>query len=168
MALLYTINTKENTLDPYFLTTLYSNVVDKISLDGEYSINKEDITDSRILDLSKISVVGDISKDLDDYVINMNIKGEMTINDSVTLKPVKYPFDIDFNEKLSEIIENNENSLDINEVLWQNIVLEVPLRFTLVDDYSKIKGDGWKLVSEEDLVKNNPFTSLLEDEDRSD
>ncbi|MBR4672485.1 MAG: hypothetical protein IKO78_04705 [Bacilli bacterium] len=150
------------------LTTLYSNVVDKISLDGEYSINKEDITDSRILDLSKISVVGDISKDLDDYVINMNIKGEMTINDSVTLKPVKYPFDIDFNEKLSEIIENNENSLDINEVLWQNIVLEVPLRFTLVDDYSKIKGDGWKLVSEEDLVKNNPFTSLLEDEDRSD
>ena len=47
------------------LTTLYSNVVDKISLDGEYSINKEDITDSRILDLSKISVVGDISKDLD-------------------------------------------------------------------------------------------------------
>ena len=150
------------------LTALYSNVVDKISLDGEYSINKEDITDSRILDLSKISVVGEITKELDDCVINMNIKGEMTINDSVTLKPVKYPFNIDFNDNLSEIIENNENSLDINEILWQNIVLEVPLRFTLVDDYSKIKGDGWKLVSEEDLVKNNPFTSLLEDEDRSD
>ena len=150
------------------LTNLYSNVVDSISLDGEYSIGKESITDSRILDLSKISVKGEISKDLDDYQVKMNIKGDMTINDSVTLKPVKYPFDIDFNEKLSEIIENNENSLDINEVLWQNIVLEVPLRFTLVDDYSKIKGDGWKLVSEEDLVKNNPFTSLLEDEDRSD
>lgn len=150
------------------LTNLYSNVVDSISLDGEYSIGKESITDSRILDLSKISVKGEISKDLDDYQVKMNIKGDMTINDSVTLKPVKYPFDIDFDEKLSEIIENNEFSLDINEILWQNIVLEVPLRFTIVEDYSKIKGDGWKLVSEEDLVKNNPFNNLLQEEDRSD
>ena len=150
------------------LTNLYSNVVDSISLDGEYSIGKESITDSRILDLSKISVKGEISKDLDDYQVKMNIKGDMTINDSVTLKPVKYPFDIDFDEKLSKIIENNEFSLDINEILWQNIVLEVPLRFTIVEDYSKIKGDGWKLVSEEDLVKNNPFNNLLQEEDRSD
>lgn len=150
------------------LTNLYTNVVDEISLDGEYYIDKESITDSRILDLSKISVKGSISKDLDDFEINMNIKGEMTINDSVTLKPTNYPFDIDFNEKLSEIIENNEFSLDINEILWQNIVLEVPLRFTIVEDYSKIKGDGWKLVSEEDLVKNNPFNNLLLEEDRSD
>ena len=150
------------------LTNLYSNVVDSISLDGEYSIGKESITDSRILDLSKISVKGEISKDLDDYQVKMNIKGDMTINDSVTLKPVKYPFDIDFDEKLSEIIENNEFSLDINEILWQNIVLEVPLRFTIVEDYSKIKGDGWKLVSEEDLVKNNPFNNLLQEKDRSD
>lgn len=150
------------------LTNLYSNVVDSISLDGEYSIGKKSITDSRILDLSKISVKGEISKDLDDYQVKMNIKGDMTINDSITFKPVKYPFDIDFDEKLSEIIENNEFSLDINEILWQNIVLEVPLRFTIVEDYSKIKGDGWKLVSEEDLVKNNPFNNLLQEEDRSD
>ena len=150
------------------LTNLFSNVVDSISLDGEYTIDKDRITDSRILDLSKISVKGSISSDLDDYLVDMNIVGDMTINDSVTLKPVKYHFDIDFNEKLNEIIENNENSLDIIEILWQNIVLEVPLRFTLVEDYSKIKGDGWKLVSEEDLVKNNPFNTLLENEDRSD
>ena len=63
------------------LTNLYSNVVDSISLDGEYSIGKESITDSRILDLSKISVKGEISKDLDDYQVKMNIKGDMTIND---------------------------------------------------------------------------------------
>ena len=150
------------------LTNLFSNVVDSISLDGEYAIDKDRITDPRILDLSKISVKGNISRDLDDYQIDMNIVGDMTINDSVTLKPVVYHFDIDFNDNLNEIIENNKNSLDIIEILWQNIVLEVPLRFTIVEDYSKIKGDGWKLVSEEDLVKNNPFNTLLENEDRSD
>ena len=150
------------------LTSLYSGVVDSLSVNGTYEIPKERIVDSRIIELSEISVKGNIIKDIDDYKINMNIKGEMTINDSVTLEEVKYPFDIDFEDNLDDFIENNENSLDIIEILWQNIVLEVPLRFTLVDDYSKIKGDGWKLVSEEDLVKNNPFTSLLEDEDRSD
>ena len=150
------------------LTNLLSNVVDSISLDGEYTIDKDRITDSRILDLSKISVKGSISSDLDDYLVDMNIVGDMTINDSVTLKPVKYHFDIDFNEKLNEIIENNDNSLDIIEILWQNIVLEVPLRYTEVRDYSKYQGDGWKLVSEEDLVNNNPFNTLLKDEDRSD
>ena len=150
------------------LTSLYSGVVDSLSVNGTYEIPKERIVDSRIIELSKISVKGNIIKDIDDYKINMNIKGEMTINDSVTLEEVKYPFDIDFEDNLDDFIENNENSLDIIEILWQNIVLEVPLRFTLVEDYSKINGDGWKLVSEEDLVKNNPFKNLLKEEDRSD
>lgn len=150
------------------LTSLYSGVVDSLSVNGTYEIPKEKIVDSRIIELSEISVKGNIIKDIDDYKINMNIKGEMTINDSVTLEEVKYPFDIDFEDNLDDFIENNENSLDIIEILWQNIVLEVPLRFTLVEDYSKINGDGWKLVSEEDLVKNNPFKNLLKEEDRSD
>ena len=77
-------------------------------------------------------------------------------------------FLIDIDEKLDEFIENNENSLDIIEILWQNIVLEVPLIYTEVKDYSKYRGDGWKLVSEEDLVNNNPFNTLLNNEDRSD
>ena len=150
------------------LTSLYSGVVDSLSVNGTYEIPKERIVDSRIIELSEISVKGNIIKDIDDYKINMNIKGEMTINDSVTLEEVKYPFNIDFEDNLDDFIENNENSLDIIEILWQNIVLEVPLRFTLVEDYSKINGDGWKLVSEEDLVKNNPFKNLLKEEDRSD
>ena len=54
-----------------------------------------------------------------------------------------------------------KNTLDITEILWQNIMLEVPLRFTTVDDYSKYQGDGWKLTSEEELkVENNPFNDL--------
>ena len=150
------------------LTSLCFGVVDSLSVNGTYEIPKERIVDSRIIELSEISVKGNIIKDIDDYKINMNIKGEMTINDSVTLEEVKYPFDIDFEDNLDDFIENNENSLDIIEILWQNIVLEVPLRFTLVEDYSKINGDGWKLVSEEDLVKNNPFKNLLKEEDRSD
>ena len=63
--------------------------------------------------------------------------------------------------KIEKNEENFENTLDILDVLWQNIVLEVPLRFTNVNDYSKFKGEGWKLLSEEDVkTSNNPFEDL--------
>ena len=48
-------------------------------------------------------------------------------------------------------------------ILWENIVLEVPLQFTKVIDFSKFQGDGWKLVSEnEPTTNNNPFSELLD------
>ena len=55
-----------------------------------------------------------------------------------------------------------ENSLDIIELLWENIVLEIPLKYTKVEDLSKFHGDGWKLVSEEEATtSHNPFNELL-------
>ena len=57
----------------------------------------------------------------------------------------------------------SKNTLDILAILWENIVLEVPLQFTKVEDFSKFRGDGWKLVSENELTEsNNPFSELLD------
>ncbi len=151
------------------LTLLYSGSTDEISLDGKYNIPKEKYQNSGVLELSEIDVTNSCIKRIeDDFYLKMNIKGEMKLEDSITLEAVNYPFSIEIDDNLYEFIENNENSLDIIEVLWQNIVLEVPLRYTVISDYSKYQGDGWKLVSEEDLVNNNPFNTLLKDEDRSD
>ena len=64
-------------------------------------------------------------------------------------------------EKLEKNDENLTNTIDLSEILWQNIVLEVPLRFTKVTDLDEFKGEGWKLLSEDELVKsNNPFEDL--------
>ena len=65
---------------------------------------------------------------------------------------------------IEENLEKDENSIDILPILWQNIVLEVPLRFTKVNDLSKYNGDGWKLISEEEAssTSNNPFLELKE------
>jgi len=52
----------------------------------------------------------------------------------------------------------------IFQFLWENIFLEVPLQFTKVEDLSKFHGDGWKLISEDELRNaNNPFNDLLKD-----
>ena len=65
---------------------------------------------------------------------------------------------------LPENHEKNENTLDILDFLWENIVLEIPLQFTKVRDLSKFHGDGWRVISEEELQNSqNPFFDLLKD-----
>ena len=88
----------------------------------------------------------------------------MILEDSISLDNVEYPFSIDIDENIEENLEKAENSIDILPILWQNIVLEVPLRFTKVNDLSKYNGDGWKLISEEEAssTSNNPFLELKE------
>ncbi len=151
------------------LTLLYTGMQEKISLDGIYSIPKEKYEKTEIIDLSEVKLEDSfIIRKEEDYTIQIHANGKMKIKDSITLDEVWYEYNVEIDDKIDEFVENNENYLDIIEILWQNIVLEVPLRYTEVKDYSKYRGDGWKLVSEEDLVNNNPFNTLLKDEDRSD
>ena len=150
------------------LTKLVSGFTDSISIDEEYDIKIEDNTS--ISDLSKIKVKGDISLSSDgEYYTNLLCSGEMLIKDSISLEDVWYPFSFTIDENIDDLDKNDENILDICAILWQNIVLEVPLRYSVVEDYDKYQGDGWKLVSEEELrLKNNPFSALQNNMDGSD
>ena len=154
------------------LTMLYSNATEEINFDGEYNIPKEIINDSRVIELDKVTISNSRIFEIEgEYELDASISGKMKINDSVTLEEVWYPFNIEImchpDTWSWNSVEKDKKSLDIIEFLWQNIVLEVPLRYTVVSDYSKYQGDGWKLVSEEELG-NNPFMTLLNNEDRSD
>ena len=150
------------------LTKLISGFTDSINIDEEYDIKVEDNTS--ISDLSKIKVKGDISLASDgEYYTNLLCSGEMLIKDSISLEDVWYPFSFTIDENIDDLDKNDENILDICAILWQNIVLEVPLRYSVVEDYDKYQGDGWKLVSEEELrLKNNPFSALQNNMDGSD
>ena len=68
----------------------------------------------------------------------------------------------EIDEILDEFLKNNQNSIDILEILWQNIVLEIPLKYTKEEDLSKYQGDGWKLISEDEVKRDNPFSILAE------
>ena len=150
------------------LTKLISGFTDKIDIDEEYTVNIED--NSNISDISRVKVKGDISLSSDgEYYTNLLCTGEMLIKDSISLEDVWYPFSFTIDENIDDLDKNDENILDICAVLWQNIVLEVPLRYSVVEDYDKYQGDGWKLVSEEELrLKNNPFSALQNNMDGSD
>ena len=50
-------------------------------------------------------------------------------------------------ENLTKYFEKSQNILDIIEFLWENIVLEVPIRVTNTTGVH-LKGQGWELNSE--------------------
>ena len=56
------------------------------------------------------------------------------IEDSLTLDIVPYEFNIEYDDYLEEIYQNNQNKLDIFPFLWENIELEVPIRYTLKEN----------------------------------
>ena len=150
------------------LTSIITLLEDYIVIDEEFTIDSSKHLNTDIKALDKVRLNGKVIRESDDNIyVKGQVSGKMLISDSISLDDVWYPFSFEINENVTERSEKLENYLDIIELLWQNIVLEVPLRYSLVDDYSKYQGDGWKLVSEEEL-HNNPFAQLKYIEDRSD
>lgn len=153
------------------LSLLHSATVNNIDITGTYSLPKEYYENTDVLELNNIKVTGEIYQGVDeenldileDYV-KCEIKCNVILKDSISLEPVEYPIFIEYDDILEKNCKKDENTLDIFQFLWENIVLEIPLRFTKVKDLSKFHGDGWKLISEDELVtSNNPFSDLLND-----
>ena len=154
------------------LSLLQSNTVEKIDITGNYNIDSKYYAGSEVLRLDDVKVTGCIYRseddegNLDDY-IQCSIEGKMVIPDSISLEEVAYPFSIEYDDIIEESCKKCENILDIFQFLWENIVLEVPLQFTKVQDLNQFKGDGWKLVSEDELTNtNNPFKDLLKNQEK--
>ena len=90
----------------------------------------------------------------------------MVIPDDITLEDYEYNFTSEIEEKIEETRVNLQKTLDITENLWQNILVEIPLRaVNEKNENISLKGNGWRLISEEDVNKtnsaDNPFMDLL-------
>lgn len=144
------------------------NLKNEYIIDETYEIPMNYYENSEVKKLDKVKVSGKIFYDAnDDISANLTISGVMTLLDDISLDEVNYPFSIEYDEKIEKNLINDENKLDLFEFLWENIVLEVPLKFTEVKDLSKFHGNGWKLVSEDDKSNDdNPFSELLKNFDK--
>ena len=135
------------------LTHLYNDGY--VCIDGVCDIPKDFFNKTDIIDLKNISVKGNINRDsLNNYIINIIIKGIMVLPCAVTLKPVDYKFEVEVTENFDDFIkkngknlENNEKTIDILPIIWENILMEIPIR-VVCDDVTDIvtSGDGWDLI----------------------
>ena len=123
-----------------------------VTYDNDFVINADTYKEVGIIDLKNLHVTGDISlNSVSMLAVNLTVTGIMVIPDSVTTEPVDYPFtskieeEYDINdENFLEYYQKEQNILDIMKILWENIVLEVPMRFTTTED-AHLSGDGWSL-----------------------
>lgn len=144
------------------LTRLNNDIVESMEIHEKIIIPKELYKMSSMIELKNLHLDGKAYKNSAEItILQATISGVMVLEDSISLDPIDYSFSCEIEEELQEFGQKIENILDITEILWQNIMLEVPLKISHVEDFNEYQGDGWKLVSE-DSMKNtsNPFNEL--------
>lgn len=144
------------------ITMLNRRMKNTIDIDSEVVIPNDRFSNTEILDLKNLKLQGSIVRNSSDIItLKADLSGIMVLEDSISLEPIDHQFSCQIEEEFEENDGNLENILDITDILWQNIVLEVPLKLTNVENFNEYQGDGWKLVSEDSIKNtNNPFSEL--------
>ena len=136
------------------------NYEKEIIIDEIVSYSQEYLQNSDILALDNVQVFGKISKDYENnLMIELNVSGNMILEDAITSLEVPYPFVIEIQENL----ENSLKTLDLIEFLWHYIVLEIPIRYTL-SDTKELKRKYANIYEEEEIHEvNNPFKDFFKE-----
>ena len=155
------------------LTKLVTSYTEEIEVSGDVNIPDNMFLGTDVRALKDVKFLGSIIKLCDgDYQISGNLVGVMVLPDDITLESVEVNFASEIEENFSDFSKNEEknleivkNRLDITEFLWQNILVEIPLKVVSEKNVGMtLKGDGWRLITEEELEKersnNSPFSEL--------
>ena len=149
------------------ITRLKSGIDEYALIDLDYSFTLEQLKNTGVLKLDHVKIEGNITNHFRQLHLNVVIKGVMVLPCSISLKPTEYPFTIkiddDIIEKELENTRNSGNSIDIFPIIWENIVMEIPLK-VVNDDLSDVKkeGNGWKFITDKE-ERINPELEKLKD-----
>lgn len=154
------------------LTRLKNGIDEYIEVDELVPFEQEYAQNTELIDLKNTMVKGTLYKDSTEQIIlDIVLKGVMVLPCSITLKPVDYSFECSIHGSMEELyqeIDKNdkkyENSIDILPILWENILMEMPMK-VVSDDLSdaKTEGEGWKLITEKEDTYINPELEKLKD-----
>ena len=132
------------------LIKLFSGVTDRIDINEEITIPEEYYTYD-IKSISPVKLDGYLYLDeLDNLSINLNVKCNLTLKSSISLNDVNYPININIDELDFDDENNNKitNSIDLIPIIWQNILIEIPIRVT---DSSNDENISDKYIKKEEI-----------------
>ena len=147
---------------------IYGNLY-KLPVKGKVIVPIEMLKNTDIRRISPVKVEGYIFNNEEDFELNITIKGTMILPCARTLKDVEYPFSSEIDEIIGENDDNsleiNQNRLDIFPIVWQNILVDVPLRVLAPDAKEELtSGNGWRLITEDtDEEEIDPRLAKLKD-----
>ena len=151
-------------------------VIKDLIVDKDVSFNDKPLING-LKEVKNAHYSGKVSLNEEEQIeLDLELTGDMVLTDSVTLEEFLKPFTIKIEETLDEKDENMaeyfdkmQNTLDIEAILWQNIVLEVPIRIRKEDNDISLEGNGWGLNKESKEEIDPRFAKLadLYDHERS-
>lgn len=122
---------------------------------------------SQINGLKDVNVTGEGRLDMKNrqLYIDYNVKGQMILPCAVSLENVDYPFDISSSvifafykpQDDEEVIEVKRDLVDLTPVVFQEIMMDVPMRVVKEGATLKTEGDGWKVLNEEDKWQDDDY-----------
>lgn len=122
-------------------------------VDFDFTTDLSNYKSKEIVSCENIKVIGCIlDNGTDDYEVNMHISGTINVKSAVNLSLVPLKIDIDYDDFVNNLVEkykNSANTLDILPIVWENILLEIPIRAENAhDELEQTLGDGWEVISE--------------------
>ena len=82
----------------------------------------------------------------DEIELNLDLSGKMYLPCAISLEEVEVPFATKIEEIIGENNINNNFYLDLSDILWENIVLEIPIK--VVKEGVQLEtssGKGWSV-----------------------
>lgn len=154
------------------ISNLKNGLKRSMDIDFKLEVDQEKLSKSNILEIDDAFVKGSIVRDdFNQYIINVVASGDMMLPCAITLKPVKFEFcaEIEGNiddllVEINEIGKKTENSIDILPIIWENVLMEIPMRVVSDEtDDIKLEGEGWKFVKDDENTSTNPELEKLKD-----
>lgn len=127
------------------LRKLYS--LASVDVDGTITFPEERLKNAGIIRLEDVSVHGKAIINYEDEIeLDLDLSGKMYLPCAISLEEVEVPFATKIEEIIGENNINNNFYLDLSDILWENIVLEIPIK--VVKEGVQLEtssGKGWSV-----------------------
>ena len=127
------------------LRKLYS--LASVDVDGTITFPEEKLKSAGIIRLEDVSVHGKAIINYEDEIeLDLDFSGKMYLPCAISLEEVEVPFATKIEEIIGENNINNNFYLDLSDILWENIVLEIPIK--VVKEGVQLEtssGKGWSV-----------------------
>lgn len=127
------------------LRKLYS--LASVDVDGTITFPEEKLKSAGIIRLEDVSVHGKAIINYEDEIeLDLDLSGKIYLPCAISLEEVEVPFATKIEEIIGENNINNNFYLDLSDILWENIVLEIPIK--VVKEGVQLEtssGKGWSV-----------------------
>lgn len=131
------------------LNLIMLNTKGRVDFDEDISL--DECEHEEIKRFENVHVKGSIlDNGTEDYEVKFHLTGTMVLKSAINESDVFNDLDINYDDFVTNLVENYKkgtNSLDILPIIWENILLEIPIRAVNAnDEFVKTEGEGWEVL----------------------